>query len=61
MEFCLDCNQDCSWGSIGFIDRYSRFIMNDKDEYIEEGYVCGQCANEINEFMEGEENEKTYN
>ena len=55
MEFCLDCNQDCSWGSVGFIDRYSRFIMNDKDEYIEEGYVCGQCANEINEFMEGEE------
>jgi len=28
--------------------------MNDKDEYIEEGYVCGQCANAVNEFMEEE-------
>lgn len=54
MEFCLDCNQDCSWGSVGFIDRYSRFTMNDKDEYVDLGYVCGQCANEVNEILEEE-------
>ena len=39
---------DCSWGTIGFIDRYSRFIMNDKDEYIEEGYVCIQRTKLMN-------------
>ena len=45
MENCLECKEDCSWGSGRFIDRYPRITMNDKDEYVDEGYVCGWCAN----------------
>jgi len=55
-ELCVDCNEDCNWGSGRFINRYLRITMNDKDEYVDEGYVCGWCASrvdeELAEFME---------
>ena len=54
MELCLECKEDCSWGSGRFINRYPRITMNDKDEYVDEGYVCGWCSSEIDKIIEEE-------
>tara|TARA_R100000231_G_scaffold43690_1_gene37836 strand:- start:1322 stop:1465 length:144 start_codon:yes stop_codon:yes gene_type:complete len=45
MELCLECKEDCSWGSGRFINRYPRD---------DEGYVCGWCSSEIDKLIEEE-------
>ena len=53
MELCLECKEDCSWGSGRFINRYPR-VQYKENGFVDEGYVCGWCSSEIDKLIEEE-------
>ena len=47
-EICVHCNQDCSFGTGRYVNRYPYY----SDEI--EGYVCGECDAENQKLMDNE-------
>tara|TARA_R110000782_G_scaffold39956_1_gene92415 strand:+ start:554 stop:736 length:183 start_codon:yes stop_codon:yes gene_type:complete len=50
-ELCVDCNEDCNWGSGKFVNRYPADRINNKGEWIGDGYRCGWCASRVDEEL----------